>query len=143
MLSQFEEVNIFTNGDLLDYELALKIYEQCKLTGGKNINVLQRPTSDLELLAQINAFDKVVAARLHANIVALSLGIPSVGLVWDTKVASLYQEIDMVENAIDMDNWPSVGLLLSSTTAGSKASINYESLILLTIAKALSASCKA
>ena len=45
-----------------------------------------RAVEPRELVAQISGFRAIVAHRLHASIIAYSLGIPSVGLVWDKKV---------------------------------------------------------
>ena len=42
-----------------------------------------QPRALVEQVAQCQA---IVAHRLHANIIAYSLGIPSVGLIWDNKV---------------------------------------------------------
>lgn len=44
-----------------------------------------------ELVALISACSCIVAHRLHANIVAYGLNIPSIGMNWDKKVASFFE----------------------------------------------------
>lgn len=40
-------------------------------------------------MQEIAGFRAIIAHRLHANIIAYSLGIPSVGLSWDHKVVDI------------------------------------------------------
>lgn len=56
-----------------------------------------------EKLAQkISSYDAVISCRLHPGIVAFSMDIPSVSLVWNPKITSFYECIGYPERAIDV-----------------------------------------
>lgn len=75
---------LFSNGMPEDYQFAVSLLEELGLDKeryiGKNVY-----TSE-QLVKKIAGFRAVIAARLHANIIASSLRIPSVGLVWNDKM---------------------------------------------------------
>ena len=77
----------FTNGQSDDYAFAQSIVAE--LSGSKAMRppvLLERACEPRALIAQVSQCQVIVAHRLHANIIAYSLGIPSVGLIWDKKV---------------------------------------------------------
>lgn len=84
------EWKLFTNGIDPDYEFGIELLDYLHRPGevylGENI------ASPKELVTNIAGFKAVIAARLHANIIATSLGIPSVGLVWNDKM-NLFADI--------------------------------------------------
>ena len=84
---------LFTNGFSADSEL-VELIE--KNIGGKNLNVIE-PQKDGDLIKTISAFKGVVAARLHANIISYALNIPSIGLVWNDKLALFGKDIGYPE----------------------------------------------
>lgn len=53
-----------------------------------------------ELPACIAQYDAVISTRLHPSILSYSLGVPSLGLVWNKKVAAFYENIGVPERAI-------------------------------------------
>lgn len=77
----------FTNGSTEDYEFAKTIVSELA-SSNRNIpsHLLPRALEPITLVRQIAGFRVVIAHRLHANIIAYSLGIPSIGLSWDDKV---------------------------------------------------------
>ena len=78
----------FTNGRSDDYAFAESIIaELCSSDINQQIVLLEQPDNPRHLVEQIAQFKAIVAHRLHANMIAYSLCIPSIGLVWDTKVA--------------------------------------------------------
>ncbi len=79
------EVFIFTNGCCNDHSFAMSLFEGKRK---RNITHLKRATDPETLVHQISRCKAIVAHRLHANIIAYSLGVPSVGLIWDRKVKS-------------------------------------------------------
>ena len=81
------QVHLFTNGAPEDE--ALKDMLAADLGPGLVLN-LPRPTLPAQLVANISRCDSIIAHRLHANIVAYSLDIPSIGLSWDSKVRSFF-----------------------------------------------------
>jgi hypothetical protein len=59
------------------------------------------------LIDKISAYSGVIAYRLHANITSYSLGIPSIGLIWNQKIPMFYEAIDYPGRAIGSKDWNS------------------------------------
>lgn len=81
---------LFTNGMTKDYKFGVALLEEMGLDTkeyiGKNV------TSCQGLVKNIATFKAVIACRLHANIIATSLRVPSIGLVWNDKM-NLFADI--------------------------------------------------
>lgn len=77
----------FTNGAAEDNKILAEISARSAAPGFSFV-VPKRPD---DLVALIAACSCIAAHRLHANIVAYSLGIPSIGMNWDKKVESFFQ----------------------------------------------------
>jgi hypothetical protein len=74
----------FTNGMQRDYTFGVKLLEKFKRD---SIVFLPHNTpTKVALVEAISNFKAVVAPRMHANIIAGSLGVPSIGLVWNEKL---------------------------------------------------------
>lgn len=56
------------------------------------------------LVQKIACYDAIISCRLHPSIIAFSLGIPAVGIVWNSKVKYFYDNIGYGERAILMNN---------------------------------------
>jgi len=84
LASDNQQVVLFTNGQTDDYCFAESIL--ARMSPRKAI-LWERARDPRTLVTQMAQCRAVVAHRLHANIISYSLGIPSVGLVWDEKVA--------------------------------------------------------
>lgn len=91
IISQLEvkkqEWIMFTNGLKEDYEFAVKILEYMGKSEEINNKIVKPPVDDEELVRTISNFKGIIAARMHANIIAYALGIPTVGIVWNPKLA--------------------------------------------------------
>lgn len=92
---------LFTNGMSEDYAAGLKLTKRLGLDAdeclGPNVQNAK------ELVRKISGFRAVIASRLHANIIASSLGIPSIGLVWNVKM-NLFAQILGCEDRYINDN---------------------------------------
>ncbi len=53
------------------------------------------------LVGKIAKYDAIVSCRLHPSIISYSLEIPSLGIIWNPKVASFYQSIGYADRAIE------------------------------------------
>lgn len=85
------DVMLFTNGADQDYlDIIIRQLSTLKDSVRKHVTVQPRALKPAELIWQICQADALVAHRLHANILSFSYGIPSVGLMWDEKVASFF-----------------------------------------------------
>lgn len=80
----------FTNGLVADYELGVEVL--ARLEGNSQGQSIAVPTSAKHLVEIIASFKGIIAARMHATIVAYSLGVPAVGLVWNNKL-TLFGEL--------------------------------------------------
>ena len=84
-------ISLFSNGASEDELLKDSIYKECKT----EVDVCEhKPKTPGDLVNIINRYDLIVAHRLHANIIAYSLGITSIGLRWDTKLHSFFKKIN-------------------------------------------------
>ncbi len=94
---------LFTNGLSGDYEFAQKILETKNLKPEEKL--MDMPKNGEELIHIISGFKGVIAARMHANIIAYSLGIPSVGLVWNNKLKMFGENIRQPERFVTHENF--------------------------------------
>ncbi len=91
-------VSLFTNGASEDEFLKNDIYSECQAW----VDVCEpKPKTPGDLVSTINRYDLIVAHRLHANIIAYSLGITSIGLRWDTKLHSFFKSVNREHLFID------------------------------------------
>lgn len=99
LVQKGHHVALFTNGSEEDSHFLSKVQEILRQNGlSKMVKFMPRARTPFQLVEQIAQFRAVVAHRLHANIVAFSLEVPSVGLIWDNKVRAFYK-------LINRDNW--------------------------------------
>lgn len=55
-----------------------------------------------EILAQkISSFDAVISCRLHPSIISFAFDIPSIGIVWNSKVKGFYDSIGYTDRVIE------------------------------------------
>ncbi|MDD7402617.1 MAG: polysaccharide pyruvyl transferase family protein [Butyribacter sp.] len=76
---------IFTNGWSSDMKFARNLMKYMGREEEIDKMVIKVPEKNEELVETISNFQGVIAGRLHANIISYSLGIPSVGIVWNDK----------------------------------------------------------
>jgi len=93
-------VMLFTNGADEDDRFLQRILDDggCKanLRDG-SLTVTPRARTPQDLVNIISQPGVIVAHRLHANIIAYALGIPSIGLGWDRKVDHFFNETNRQE----------------------------------------------
>ncbi len=76
---------IFTNGSDDDYQFAEELMSYMGMTKSEE-HFAVKPICSKQLVDIIAGYKAVIAGRMHANIIAYSLGIPSLGLVWNNKM---------------------------------------------------------
>ncbi len=91
---------LFINGFDNDLELLDEICIACNL----DKNSIKIPKNEVELVRIISEFNFVISARLHACIIAYSLGIPAIGLLWNDKLKMLGENIGHSERFVTIDN---------------------------------------
>jgi len=98
------QVRLFTNGSPEDATFMNSIVNNSPGAVGR----ADIPKTPLELVQLIAGYRGVISHRLHANIIAFSLGVPSVGLGWDPKVEAFSvmsgrSEFFLPPNEIDIE----------------------------------------
>ena len=90
---------LFTNGSPDDWNMAIHILNDLDIpTSEQKKFIVSNPRNAEELIKTITGFRKIVAFRMHSQIVAASYGIPSFGFVWDDKIKDFYTKIGMPNN---------------------------------------------
>jgi polysaccharide pyruvyl transferase WcaK-like protein len=81
--AQGQDFRLFTNGMKVDFEFGRAIMEFMGLDASA---ILPRPETSAQFIADLQKFDIILAARMHAGITATALGIPVAGLIWSHKI---------------------------------------------------------
>ncbi len=76
---------LFCNGIESDYNMGLNILDKLGIEPNEQ-NIAKRPLAPIDLITLISNYKATISARLHANIVAVSLEIPTIGYVWNDKL---------------------------------------------------------
>ncbi len=90
--------SLFCNGTEPDYEFGEQLLDTLGID--KETHLEERPTKAKQLVKIISEYKAVIAARFHANIVSTALDIPSVALVWNTKMDAFSELIGCTERYI-------------------------------------------
>ena len=95
---------MFTNGDPLDLSYARAVLASMPELRGREAELI-RPcdTKPGDLVRTIAGYDSLIAARLHSNIIAASLDIPAVAVVWDQKLPAFYAKLGCPERCHGVD----------------------------------------
>ncbi len=64
-----------------------------------------------KLVNKISSFDAVISCRLHPSIISFSLGVPSVGIIWNSKVKHFYQCCGYADRVFDVSTINSVDIV--------------------------------
>lgn len=84
----------FTNGSPYDWEYAAKLLTDAGIPEEQLETYLEkRPVTVQELIDTVTGFEKIIAFRMHCQIVAASFGVPSFGFAWDAKVMEFYEKL--------------------------------------------------
>lgn len=89
---------LFTNGDRNDENFAEEILQ----TIGHG-DKLPTPRDGTQLVTWISQMQGVIAGRMHSNIIAYALGVPSVGFVWNQKLQFWGERIGHPERFFPVD----------------------------------------
>lgn len=103
---------IFCNGIIRDYKMGKRILEELGYPITEEY-LVKRPKKAKNLVKTISSYKAIIAARLHANIIAVSYGIPSVGLVWNDKLTIFGELLGIKNRFITKENWQNSDLIIS------------------------------
>lgn len=82
---------MFCNGAMEDYNYGCYVLKKAKLDPRKFL--LPCPEQPIDLIRQIGSFDSLISFRLHSHIIAASMDIPAVAIVWDRKLRFFYASL--------------------------------------------------
>ena len=119
---------LFANGNHennSDYKFGKKILKVLNLPSEK---LAVYPKTQKDLLDIIKNYKAIIAARLHSNIVATSLGIPNVGLVWNVKLLDFAQKMGFDWEYIKPEKFTDSKYILSQLETAIAKGINVENL---------------
>ena len=94
---------IFNNGLHSDYEFGLEVLEYAGIEE-KEKYIRKRPAEGMELARMISQYKGIIATRLHSNIIAFSLGCPSIGLIWNEKLMQWGERIGYPERFVRVED---------------------------------------
>lgn len=98
---------IFVNGDISDVSFAKHVLRNIpELTLPVESYFAPVPENPKDLVHVIASFKSIISFRLHSHIIASSLGIPTVALVWDNKLRFFFEKIGHKERCITVDATP-------------------------------------
>lgn len=83
--AQNQKWQLFVNGSLGDYAFAKRLINYLGLQESCDTIAL-RPKSGEDLISLIASYKSIISFRLHSHIISYSLGIPTVGIIWDRKL---------------------------------------------------------
>lgn len=97
-LSKGFSIELFTNGLNLDNDFLDIVMKRLSDT-----NVKKRiPSSARNLVEIIASYKAIVTTRMHAGIIAYSLDVPAIGLVWNDKIKFFWESAGHPEYCIDV-----------------------------------------
>lgn len=111
---------MFVNGLRSDYDFALEILEYMGRSSQAEYLLVPRPIESRELVAAIASFEGIIACRMHANIIAYALGIPSIGLVWNEKMVYWGERIGYPERFLNSTQFEPIRIVQSLMDSMSK-----------------------
>ena len=94
------EWRLFSNGHSEDTDYAIEL---CKKVGFTNteLYMFPPPVESEDLIDGISRFSLIITARLHACIVAYSLGVPFITFNWRDKLKLFAQKVGLENYIID------------------------------------------
>lgn len=98
LIDEGNTVEVFTSGLPADNAFAELVCADLRVDG-KNI-YCRYPSCAYQLVEIISNYQAIVALRLHACIIAYSLEIPAIGLVWNDKLSLFGRNIHAEDNFI-------------------------------------------
>lgn len=92
--TQQKKWKLFTNGAVSDDAFARKLLDSMpEYKGQEDTYLISRDREPEGLVHTISRFSGLISFRLHSHIIAASLDIPSVAIVWDQKLPLFFQKI--------------------------------------------------
>lgn len=117
----------FTNGSFLDNN-TLKYYANKNNIPNEQL-VLPDCTEDL--VKAVASFNFVVGIRMHSSIISYAMDTPCINLIWNDKIPLFYQNINMPDRAITIEDWNTNNILNIINSGNKDFKINQDYLMSL------------
>lgn len=105
LISEFEsrgyDYNLLTSGHFGDEAFLDYLIRKHGVDPKKCVFNMNSPE---KLISKISSFDAVITCRLHPSIISYSLGVPSLGIVWNSKVPHFYNSIGYGDRIIEVED---------------------------------------
>lgn len=98
-LTHAERLLLICNGDREDFHFAHYLATKLRLRG-LSVDVVPRPTRPHEVIDQYRNVSRLVCTRMHAGIIAASLGVEVAPIVWDKKVDNVWEEFGTAAHVV-------------------------------------------
>lgn len=105
---------LFTNGLKLDEDFLTELLEYMGKEDQREEIALPQPETAKQLVKHISGFSSIIACRMHANIIAFSLGITSVAFVWNDKLRFFGDSIGCGERYFDYTQLKNTDLIVNT-----------------------------
>ncbi|MEY8460629.1 polysaccharide pyruvyl transferase family protein [Eggerthellaceae bacterium 24-137] len=116
---------LITSGHFSDEAYLEHLIRNCGVSSSKCFFNMNIPET---LVEKISGYRALLTCRLHPSIIAYSLGVPSVSLIWNSKVSFFYDIIGHPERAYKTDNLSAsrtVAALLEASEKGIERNDSY------------------
>ena len=97
---------IFCNGSQEDYELACECLRNVKTNNSGMINIAPKPNRPIDLVKLISKYKSIISFRLHSHIIAYSLDIPTIAIVWNEKVKFFFKDLNLEDRCFEIKDKP-------------------------------------
>ena len=94
------EYELLTSGHFADEALLEYMVSNGHVKKSKCVFNISSPEA---LVKRISSYSAIVSCRLHPSIISFSFEVPSVSLIWNSKVTDFYRHIGYPERAIPVD----------------------------------------
>lgn len=91
------DYELLTSGHFADEAFLQSLIDDGVVPAQKCVTNINTPEN---LLSHIRSYDGVVTCRLHPSIISFAYDVPSVSLIWNSKVTDFYRHIGYPERAI-------------------------------------------
>lgn len=118
------EWRLFTNGMKRDHRFGKELLKRLNLDVA--IYLGENTNSKEQLIERIAQFGGIIATRLHANIIATALDIPSVGLVWNSKLSLFGKLIDCSDRYIEVEKLTDITYIVDKLEQARDEGYNHE-----------------
>lgn len=95
----------FSNGDPADIVFARRVISSMpELRGREEALILPWDREPEDLVRHISQYKSLISYRLHSHVIACSLDIPTVALVWDKKLLYFFEKIGHRERCFPVES---------------------------------------